>query len=79
LQQDVLNLFGNPPPIAFAITVSKTEVVDDDRVRGCMMCENSQTHEKGDAACRRAPEPFLTFLLRQTTAQIAAPPSCAAR
>jgi hypothetical protein len=46
LQPDVLNLFGNPPSIPFGITVSKTEVVDDDRVRPYMMCENSQTHEK---------------------------------
>jgi len=45
LQPDVLRLFGNPPPMP-GIPLSKAEVVDDDRIRGYAMCENSQTHKK---------------------------------
>ena len=64
LQPDVLRLFGNPPPIPPGIPVSKTEVVDDGRIRGYVMCENSQTHKK---TLRHAGGPgasLLTFLLR---------------
>jgi hypothetical protein len=62
LQPDVLRLFGNPPPIPPGIPVSKTEVVDDDRIRGYVMCENSQTHKKALRHAGGAGASLLTLL-----------------